>query len=144
MIVGGGSLTPHMTKEISKYLELPETRVGIRGLEALSGVTMDKAIGSSPDLVTPIGIAIAARRAPIHYMSVSVNDKAIRLFELKEMTVGDALLASNIKARQLYGRPGLGMTVSVNDNDIIIPGEHGTPSTILLNGKPCKYKGFNF
>ena len=53
-------------------------------------------------------------------MSVSVNDKAIRLFELKEMTVGDALLASNIKARQLYGRPGLGMTVSVNDNDIII------------------------
>ena len=97
-------------------------------------------IASSPELVTPIGIAIAARRAPIHYMSLSVNDKVLRLFELKEMTVSDALLAANIKARQLYGMPGLGMTVSVNDNDIIIPGEHGTPSTILLNGVKASTK----
>ena len=121
-------------------LELPENRVGIRGLDALSGVTLEPGIVSSPELVTPIGIAIAARRAPIHYMSVSVNDKMIRLFELKEMTVSDALLAANIKARQLYGMPGLGMTVTVNDNDIMIPGEHGTPSTILLNGSKSKYK----
>lgn len=140
MVVGGGSLTPGLTKEISICLELPENRVGIRGLDALSGITLEPGIGSSPELVTPIGIAIAARRAPIHYMSVSVNDKILRLFELKEMTVSDALLAANIKARQLYGMPGLGMTVMVNDNDIIIPGEHGTPSTILLNGKKASTK----
>ncbi|WP_438319152.1 cell division protein FtsA [Sporosarcina sp. FA9] len=140
MMVGGGSLTPLITKVISKYLELPETRVGTRGLEALSEVTIAEDIGSSPDLVTPIGIAIAARRAPIHYMSVMVNNKSIRLFELKEMTVGDALLSANIKARQLYGKPGLGMTVTINSSDIIIPGEHGTPSTILLNGTPASTK----
>ncbi|MFD1927087.1 cell division protein FtsA [Sporosarcina siberiensis] len=140
MMVGGGSLTPLITKEISRYLELPETRVGIRGLEALTGVTIAEDIGSSPDLVTPIGIAIAARRAPIHYMSVMVNNKSIRLFELKEMTVGDALLSANIKARQLYGKPGLGMTITINNNDIIIPGEHGTPSTILLNGTSASTK----
>src|SRR5690606_3273349 len=57
------------------------------------------------------------------------------LSELKEMTVGEALLAANITSRQLYGMPGLGMSVSVNGNDIIIPGEHGRPSTALLNGK---------
>ncbi|WP_255452117.1 Cell division protein [Sporosarcina sp. ANT_H38] len=140
MVVGGGSLTPGLTKEISICLGLPENRVGIRGLEALSGVTLEPGIASSPELVTPIGIAIAARRAPIHYMSVSVNDKVLRLFELKEMTVSDALLAANIKARQLYGMPGLGMTVTVNDNDIMIPGEHGIPSTILLNGKKTSTK----
>lgn len=135
ILVGGGSMTPNLPKELSIYLDLPETRVGIRGLEALTGVTTETDIGTSPALVTPIGIAIAAKRAPIHYMSVTVDNKAIRLFELKEMTVADALLASNIPARQLYGRPGLGMTVTVNNNDIIIPGEHGTPSTILLNGE---------
>lgn len=140
MVVGGGSLTPGLTKEISICLGLPENRVGIRGLDALSGVTLEPGIASSPELVTPIGIAIAARRAPIHYMSVSVNDKVLRLFELKEMTVSDALLAANIKARQLYGMPGLGMTITVNDNDIIIPGEHGTPSTILLNGVKASTK----
>ncbi len=142
MVVGGGSLTPGLTKEISVCLGLPENRVGIRGLDALSGVTLEPGIASSPELVTPIGIAIAARRAPIHYMSVSVNDKVLRLFELKEMTVSDALLAANIKARQLYGMPGLGMTITVNDNDIIIPGEHGTPSTILLNGVKASTKDY--
>lgn len=140
ILVGGGSLTPNLSEKISTCLDLPKNRVAIRGLEALSGVTTDPSIGSSPDLITPIGIAIAARKAPIHYMSVTVNKREIRLFELKEMTVADALLASNISARQLYGKPGHGMTISINGKDIIIPGEHGTPSTIILNGKIASSK----
>lgn len=142
MVVGGGSLTPELTKELSIRLDLPENRVGIRGLDALSNVTLSEGIPSTPALVTPIGIAIAARRAPIHYMSVMVNDKTIRLFELKEMTVGDALLATNIKARQLYGKPGLGMSITFNGSRMIIPGEHGKPSIILLNGKPASTKDY--
>lgn len=134
MVVGGGSLTPGLPKAMSEFLGLPENRVGIRGLEALSGVTIDNRIMSSPALVTPIGIAIAARRAPIHYITIEVNNKIIRLFELKQMTVGDALLAANIKANQLYGLPGLGITVTVNGRAITIPGEHGTASIIRLNG----------
>lgn len=140
ILVGGGSLTSDLPRELSTYLELPENRVGIRGLEALSAITTAPHIVSSPDLITPIGIAIAGRRAPIHYMSVTVDKKTIRLFELKEMTVGDALLAGNISARQLYGKPGHGMTITVNDKDVIIPGGHGTPSTILLNGKDASTK----
>lgn len=140
MAVGGGSLTPGLTKDLSVCLDLPENRVGIRGLDALTGITLEPGIISSPELVTPIGIAIAARRAPIHYMSVSVNNKTIRLFELKEMTVSDALLAANITSRQLYGMLGLGMSISVNGNDILIPGEHGTPATVLLNGKVASTK----
>lgn len=140
MVVGGGSLTPGLTKALSQQLELPEQRVGIRGLEALTDITLEPGIISSPELVTPIGIAIAARRAPIHYMSVSVNDKMIRMFELKEMTVGDALLAANITAKQLYGKPGLGLSITLNGKDLLIPGEHGTPSTILLNNNEVSTK----
>lgn len=142
MVVGGGSLTPHLTKELSSRLDLPENRVGIRGLDALSEVTLSDGIISTPALVTPIGIAIAARRAPIHYMSVTVNEKTIRLFELKEMTVGDALLAANIKARQLYGKPGMGMSVTLNGSLMTIPGEHGSSSKILLNGNIASTKDF--
>jgi cell division protein FtsA len=140
MVVGGGSLTPLLTNELSSQLDLPENRVGIRGLDALSGVTLSDGINSTPALVTPIGIAIAARRAPIHYMSVTVNEKMIRLFELKEMTVGDALLAANVKARQLYGKPGMGMSVTLNGSVMTVPGEHGRSSTILLNGNPASTK----
>ncbi|MFC5604458.1 cell division protein FtsA [Sporosarcina koreensis] len=142
MVVGGGSLTPLLPKELSIRLDLPENRVGIRGLDALSEVTLSEGIFSTPALVTPIGIAIAARRAPIHYMSVTVNEKTIRLFELKEMTVGDALLAANIKARQLYGKPGMGISITLNGGRMMIPGEHGISSEILLNRKPASTKDF--
>ncbi|BAQ11785.1 cell division protein [Bacillus sp. OxB-1] len=140
MVVGGGSLTPGLTEQLSSALDLPLNRVAIRGSDALSGVTMEAELAPSPELVTPIGIAIAAKRAPIHYMSIAVNGKAIRLFELKEMTVADALLAANIKASQLYGMPGLGMSISVNGKSILLPGEHGRPSTILVNGKEADTK----
>lgn len=140
MVVGGGSLTPTLTEQLSAQLGLPENRVAIRGLDALADVTLDEAIESSPALVTPIGIAIAAKRAPIHYMTVSVNGKPVRLFELKEMTVGDALLAAHISARRLYGRPGLALTVSVNGKWTTLPGEHGTSAVILRNGEEVSTK----
>ncbi|MGG0644781.1 cell division FtsA domain-containing protein [Sporosarcina gallistercoris] len=133
MLVGGGSLTPTLTAKLSAALDLPLQRVAVRGLDALTEVTLAEQISSSPALVTPIGIAIAAKRAPIQYISVSVNDKTIRLFELKEMTVGDALLAAGVKARQLYGKPGLALRFTLNGQEITIPGSHGTPSVILKN-----------
>lgn len=142
MVVGGGSLTPGLTKSLSEKLQLPENRVAVRSLDALTTVTLEEDLPSSPALVTPIGIAIASRRAPIQYMSVTVNDKIIRLFELKEMTVADALLAANVSARQLYGKPGLGMTITMNGSSITIPGEHGEMSTILLNGQQASTKDF--
>lgn len=140
ILVGGGSLTPNLCKKIGAFLELPENRVAIRGLEALSGVTTEPSLGTSPDLVTPIGIAIAARKAPIQYIPVTVNNREVKLFELKNITIGDALIAANVSARQLYGKPGHGMTISVNGKDIIVPGQHGTGSTLLLNGRIASSK----
>ncbi len=140
MLVGGGSLTPDITKHIAAELELPENRVAVRGIDAIHALTKAEHVSSSPELVTPIGIAIAARKTPIHYMSVQVNEKVIRLFELKEMTVGDALLAANIRARSLYGKPGMALAVNVNGRDIMIPGEHGQPATLHVNNEPANTK----
>lgn len=140
MLVGGGSLTPEITKHLSNALNLPETRVAIRGIDAIQSLTKADHVSSSPELVTPIGIAIAARKTPIHYMSVQVNEKIVRLFELKEMTVGDALLAANIRARSLYGKPGLALAVKVNGRDIMIPGEHGHPASLHVNNEEASTK----
>ena len=35
------------------------------------------------------------------------------------MTVADAFLAANIRAKQLYGKPGHGLSISVNGQDIL-------------------------
>lgn len=142
MLVGGGSLTPDLPEELSKVLNLPLNRVAVRGIDAIQNLTRDESIAETPELVTPIGIAIAAKKAPIHYMSITVNDQVIRLFELKEMTVADAFLAGNIRAKQLYGKPGHGISLTVNGQDIFIPGEHGQPARILLNGEEASTKSF--
>ena len=140
MLVGGGSLTPHLPEELGKILNLPTNRVAVRGIDAIQNLTRAESIEATPELVTPIGIAIAAKKAPIHYMSITVNEQVVRLFELKEMTVGDAFLAANIRAKQLYGKPGHGLSITVNGQDIFIPGEHGHPARILLNGEEASTK----
>lgn len=140
ILIGGGSLTPKLPERLCAKLDLPQNRVAIRGLDAIAGVTTEASIPNSPDLITPIGIAIAARQAPIHYMTVTVNGRVTRLFDMQSMTISDALLSSNISPRQLYGKPGHGMTVTFNGQDIIIPGEHGTAPTLQLNGHNASVK----
>ena len=140
MLVGGGSLTPNLPEEISKILGLPINRVAVRDLNAIQNLTRAENIPATPELVTPIGIAIAAQKTPIHYMTITVNEQIVRLFELKEMTVGDAFLAANIRAKQLYGKPGHGLSITVNGHSVLVPGEHGEPANILLNGEQASTK----
>jgi len=140
MLVGGGSLTPNLPNELSKVLNLPLNRVAVRGIDAIQNLTKEENIPATPELVTPIGIAIAAKKAPIQYMTVTVNEQVVRLFELKEMTVADAFLSANIRAKQLYGKPGHGIAITVNNQDIFIPGGHGLPAAILVNGENASTK----
>ncbi|WP_328799588.1 cell division protein FtsA [Savagea serpentis] len=140
MVIGGGSLTPTLTERMSDHLKLPQARVQIRDTKAIKNVIIQDNIQNSPALVTPIGIALAAQESPIQYVSVSVNGRAVRLFELSNLTVGDVLIHAQINVSQLFGKPGLGMTLTVNGQFITVPGEHGTPSIIHRNGELVSIK----
>lgn len=140
LLIGGGSLTPNITQKLSQELELPLQRVAVRDINAIQGLTKEDHVPVSPELVTPIGIAIAAQNTPIKYMAIQVNEQTVRLFELKEMTVTDALLAANIVASKLYGKPGLAMTITMNGQTIHIPGEMGSPTIIYVNGEVASMK----
>ncbi|MFJ5621961.1 cell division protein FtsA [Peribacillus loiseleuriae] len=135
MLVGGGSLTPKLPELLADKLNLPKNRVAIRGIEAIGQLTIADHVHSGPELVTPIGIALAAHKSPIQYMGVNVNGQTIRLFDMKEMTVGDCLLTAGIKLNKLYGKPGMAMMVEFNGQLITIPGEHGTKPILTINGK---------
>lgn len=137
MLVGGGSMTPTLTKHIANLLQLPENRVAIRGIDAIKSLKIPVSIKAGPELVTPIGIAIAAKESPVEYISVSVNDQTIRLFDIKQLTIGDGLLASGIELPKLYGKPGMAIMVTINERLISIPGEHGEPPLLKKNGQIC-------
>lgn len=135
MLVGGGSLTPELPKRVAEKLNLPENRVAIRGIDAIRSLTIADHIAQGPELVTPIGIAIAAHHSPVQYKTIYVNEQPVRLFEVKKLTVGDCLLAAGIKMNKLYGKPGLALIVTLNGQNITIPGGHGEAPVILRNGQ---------
>jgi len=138
MLVGGGSLTPELPKRLAKQLQLPENRVAIRGVEAIQNLNVTPELQAyGPGLVTPIGIAISAKQNPVQYISVHVNDQLIRLFDMKQLTIGDCLLAAGIPLHKLYGKPGMALVVTVNSQLVTIPGTYGEPPVLLKNGKPA-------
>lgn len=136
MLVGGGSLTPLLPYYVAEYLGLPENRVAIRGADAIKALQSKPGDPFGPELVTPIGIAIAAKENPIQYSSVTVNGRTLRLFDVKKLTIGDGLLAAGIDIARLYGKPGLALMVTVQEQLISIPGEYGGPPLLLKNGQP--------
>lgn len=137
LLVGGGSLTPKIGPILANILGLPEQRVGVRGVEAVSQLVSNDEGIHGPELVTPVGIAVTAKEHPVQYLSVQLNGKTYRFFDLRQMTVGDVLIASGSDVKKLFGRPGLGLTLKINNKVRMFPGTHGTPPTITVNGEPA-------
>lgn len=135
MLIGGGSLTPTLTNVLAEQLQLPSNRVATRDTSAIRDLKTMIDLPKGPEFITPIGIAIAAKQNPVHYISVTVNDRSVRLFDMKQLTVGDCLLAAGIMIKKMYGKPGMAYMVKVNDQTITLPGTHGTPPKIKLNGQ---------
>lgn len=137
MLIGGGSLTPGLPRLLAELLELPENRVAIRGVDAIANLNKNELAHSGPELVTPIGIAITSRQSPIQYIHAYVNERLVRMFQMKKLTVADCLLAAGIPFSQMFGKPGLAAIVEVNGHRISIPGGHGEPPIVAKNGQTC-------
>ncbi|BAM47034.1 hypothetical protein AXY_09020 [Amphibacillus xylanus NBRC 15112] len=135
MLVGGGSLTPRLEQAISTYLNLPPNRIATRGIDAIKNFEALVEIPSGPLFITPIGIGIAAKQNPVHYISVTVNDRAVRLFDMNQLTVGDCLLAAGIEIDKMYGRPGMAYMIKFNGHTVTLPGTYGKPPQLELNGE---------
>lgn len=135
MLVGGGSQTPLLREKLAELLQLPKERVVIRGADAIGKLLSKQEPLSGPGAVTPVGIALAAVTNPISSVSVRVNGHTVHLFEFRQVTVGDALLAAEIDSKKLHGRPGMAISVEVNGLLKVLKGTLGTPATLQLNGE---------
>lgn len=135
ILIGGGSLTPGIGPALAHMLGLPEQRVAIRGVEAIHNLLLNDPKIKGPEMVTPIGIAVTAKEHPVKYLTVEVNNKTLRLFDLRRQTIGDALIALGMDMKRLHGRPGLALTVFINQKMKMFPGSHGEPPIIRMNGR---------
>lgn len=134
LLVGGGSLTPLLPSELAKALDILPSRVGIRQPDAVDGISSIPKALCAPDGVTPLGILKLAGSQSLNFVHVTFNNQPLRLFNLGKLTVSDALLVAGINVRSLHGRPGLGFTVTVNQETKFLPGTLGQSGVIQVNG----------
>lgn len=139
LLVGGGSLTPLLSEALAQALDIPSARVAIRRPDNVDGVLDIPAILASPDGVTPLGILKLSGGKTLNFVNVTLNGQALHLFNLGHLTTADALLAAGINIRSMQGRPGMGITITVNGQTKFLPGSHGTPGSILLNNNVATF-----
>jgi len=137
-LVGGGSRIPLLPQILAEQLGLPEDRVAVRGRDVIKGVRFSDRKLYGPESVTPFGIAVTAQmNAGKDFLSVTVNDKKVKLFNAKKLTISDALVLYGLDAEDLIGRSGKGITCTVNGEVRRFRGELGKAAEIWLNGKPA-------
>ena len=137
ILVGGGSLTPHLSEYVSDIINLPISRVAVRHPEKIDGILEIPKELQLPDAVTPLGILKIASLNTLHFLRVYVNDTEYSLFNFRDLTVSDALLNAGIILKKLNGRPGLGAMLKINGENKFIPGSMGTMAQLLLDGAPA-------
>jgi cell division protein FtsA len=137
MLVGGGSLTPHLAEYVAEAMELPANRVAVRRPQEVDGIIDIPPELHSPDAVTPLGILKIASLNTLHFLAVYVNDAEYSLFNFRDLTVSDALLNAGISMKKYNGHPGLGLMVTLNGERKFFPGSLGTLAKLSLDGQPA-------
>ena len=134
LLVGGGSLTPCLPQALAQALDVPDDRVAIRRPETVPGIAAVPPELQAPDAVTPLGILRLAGSSSLNFINISFNGEPLRLFNFGRLTIADALLSAGVDPRTLHGRPGLGLTVKVNQETRFIAGSLGEPGVVRRNG----------
>jgi sulfur carrier protein ThiS len=85
-----------------------------------------------------MGIGFTAFNDKEHdFLQVSVNEKPIRLFNSKQLTVSDALILVGFNARKLLAERGESFQITFNGERRTILGDYGEPARIFVNGGPA-------
>lgn len=135
VLVGGGSLTPLLREKLAEVLKIPLDNVGIRGPEKISNLVDETGMITTPDMITPIGIAsISSRLKGLKFIHIFLNNKKIQLLEVEQsLDVLSALVAAGIDAKRMYGRPGLGISYEFEGQIYHVKGSLGSSAKITLN-----------
>lgn len=134
-LVGGGSLIKGLTTLVADKLDIDEDRVAVGSGEFVRNVDMGS-YKMGAEYITPIGIGVTALSDRGYDFSViTVNDKKVRVFDTKKLTVFQLLSAAGFKAAEIMGHSGQGLTFTLNGNKIFRKGTMMTSAEIKVNGK---------
>lgn len=137
-LIGGGSQVNGLTGMIAERLNLPKDRVVVRSRDVIKDIRFNDKKLSGPESITPYGIAITAQLYKGRdFLFVTVNNRKIKLFNSKKLTVADALILMGFNPGHLIGRTGKSITFVLNGEKKLIRGEYGKAAEITVNKAPA-------
>lgn len=136
--VGGGSQVKGFTSKVAGKLKLVPERVAVRGSEILSQIVYEDEILKGPALITPIGICVTALlQRGYEFITVRVNEEAVKLINTKKLTVMDAGMLKGYDHTNLISRKGKSLQFKLNGQRKKIWGQPGVPAELWVNGVPA-------
>lgn len=137
--IGGGAQITGLGKKIAQLLQLPESRVAVRGRDILRNVIKlnHDEIGG-PEGITVLGIAnTALRKVGNDLITITVNDQEYNLFNTGNLTVAKALNLIAYNLRHLLAVNGANLTFKLNGKRKTVYGQLGEPAKITVNNQPA-------
>ncbi len=137
LLIGGGALTPLLPQLIAQAINMPPEKVAVRQPAPTLQLPQIPKELQIPDAITPLGILCLTNSDHLNFITIKMNKQIHRLFNLGALKLSDALISSNIDIDSIKGKPGLGLAIEVNGQTKFIPGTHGTPGVLEINGSPA-------
>lgn len=139
--VGGGSRLPGLTASLAAKLGIDERKVAVRGRESIGNLISDEEGLEGPEGVTVIGIGkVAMKKLEQSFITVTVDNNKICLFNTKELTVSDALSLLDFKPRELIGYNGRDLKFTLNGKPLTVYGNLGKPAEISIGNRTVNLK----
>lgn len=135
-LAGGGSKTPFLREFLAELLNVPQARIAITDKKSLRNVDLTTLKDYGPELITPLGIAYSVvLNKNYDFFSVTINNKKVRLYGIRQMKVMDAVLMSGFNTKKLIGFSGKSLRFTLNGKQHYFAGEFSIPSQIYVNSK---------
>ena len=138
-LAGGGSKLAGLREKMAQALGMDAKRVALAGAHFKAGACSDAVQLEDPEYTTPLGIAVSAGLGLISdSYRVYLNGKPAKLFRNGQLTLLELLMMNGYGHRDLLGRTGTSVMLTVDGKRMVFPGEPGAPAQMQVNGAPAK------
>ncbi len=138
-LAGGGSKLAGLKDGITDALGMDASRVAIAGNYFRTNAFSEEYDLNNPEYATPLGIAVSSGLNMINdSFRVTLNGRPAKLFRSGTFTALNLLMMNGYNFRDIVGRAGMNLTVTVNGQRKVFYGMASEPASLLINQKEGK------
>lgn len=135
-VVGGGGKIPTFVSSLAKHIGIQEERVALRGAEVLNDIEfLQPKVKKDSLMVTPIGICLNFYLQKNNFITVTVCEERVKLYDNSKLTIVDAAIQVGFPNEKLFPRRGKTINFTLDGISRMVRGELGEAAVITLNGE---------